>query len=130
MPTKALEILVVDDSPLQAALLRRTLERRFADRVAVDSVGSAQAALERISDGLDLLLVDWQMPEMSGDELIREAIGKGFDCKRIVVSSAQPAKLLHETFDDLGCLAVIEKGEPAQEEAFMMIVEGLLRRLG
>ena len=129
MSTKVLKVLVVDDSPLQAALLRRKLEQHFEDRIAVDSVGSAEEALERIPEDLDLLLVDWQMPGMNGDDLVRRAIEKGLDCKRIVVSSAHPASLLHETFDDLGCLAVIEKGEPEQEEAFLMIVEGLLRRL-
>lgn len=121
-------VLVVDDSPLQAGLLRQLLGRHFGDRIHVESVTTAKAALARIPDAVDLLLIDWQMPEMSGDELVREARERGLDCKRIIVSSAHPAQVLHDTFDDLGCLAVIEKGERAQEEAFLMILEGLLRR--
>jgi CheY-like chemotaxis protein len=121
-------VLVVDDSPLQAALLRHLLTRHFGDRITVDSVTTAEGALERVPEEVDLLLVDWQMPGMNGDQLVRKALGKGLDCKRIIISSAHPAKVLHDTFDDLGCLAVIEKGEPAQEEAFLMIVDGLLRR--
>ena len=121
-------VLVVDDSPLQAGLLRQLLGRHFGDRIVVESVTTAEAALERVPGSVDLLLVDWRMPTMSGDELVREAMARGLDCKRIIISSAHPAKVLHDTFDDLGCLAVIEKGEPAQEEAFLMIVEGLLRR--
>ena len=123
-----LRVLVVDDSPLQASLLRHLLEREFGERVAVESVTRVEDALAKVPDDLDLLLVDWQMPEMNGDELVREALVRGLDPKRIVISSAYPARVLHECFDDLGCLAVIEKGEPAQEEAFLMIVEGLLGR--
>lgn len=123
-----LRLLVVDDSPLQASLLRHLLQQRFGERVAIESVTTAEEALARLPDDVDLLLVDWQMPDMKGDDLVREALARGVDCKRIVVSSAHPARVLHDTFDDLGCLAVIEKGEPAQEEAFLMIVESLLRR--
>ena len=121
-------VLVVDDSPLQAGLLRQLLGRHFGDRILVESVTTAEAALERVPEAVDLLLVDWQMPKMSGDQLVREAMHRGLDRKRIIISSAHPARVLHEKFDDLGCLAVIEKGEPAQEEAFLMIVDGLLRR--
>ena len=42
-------------------------------------------------------------------------------------SSPWPAEDLHEIFPMGACLAVINKEDPPQQEAFLMIVESLLR---
>jgi len=38
------------------------------------------------------------------------------------------ADRLHEAFDDTGCLAVIEKAEPEQQAAFLMILDSIMRK--
>jgi signal transduction histidine kinase len=62
-------IWLVDDSPLQAEVMRRDLARRHS----VSVFHRADAMLERLSLGErpDLLVLDWQMPEMSGLEACR-----------------------------------------------------------
>jgi signal transduction histidine kinase len=62
----AANIWLVDDSPLQAEVMRRAL----AGRHTVSVFHGADAMLERLSLGErpDLLVLDWQMPGMSGLE--------------------------------------------------------------
>lgn len=105
-----------------------TLERRFADRVEVTVFTDPVRGSETLGPHVGLLLVDWQMPEMDGHSVVARALELGVDAKRIIVSSSHPALELHEEFDCEGCLAVIEKGEERQQEAFLMILDGLVRR--
>src|SRR5688572_28449635 len=62
-------VWLVDDSPLQAEVMRRQL----ADRHTVTVFHGADAMLERLSLGErpDLLVLDWLMPGMSGLEACR-----------------------------------------------------------
>jgi len=66
-----LRILIVDDEPLARARTRRLLEG-VPDAVVVGEAGSAEQARARIAeDRPDLLLLDIQMPEEDGFELLR-----------------------------------------------------------
>jgi len=121
-------VVVVDDSPLQCAVWRRLLEERYGERVHVDSYSSPIDAAAHLGPDVHLLLVDWEMPEMDGKELLEAALSNGVNPKRIIITSAHPAHRLHEVFDDTPCLAVIEKSEPEQQAAFMMILDSIMRR--
>lgn len=59
----------MDDSVTEARAARATLEPYFACEI----IGSAATALERIAanDVPDVLLLDWEMPDMSGVEVCR-----------------------------------------------------------
>src|SRR5258708_6266487 len=62
-------ILIVEDSPTQAALLRAILKARGFD---VTAAGDGQAALRLLAGGaFDLIISDVVMPGMSGYELCR-----------------------------------------------------------
>ena len=74
------------------------------------------------------MLLDWEMPEMDGTEVLAAARAAGVNLKRIIITSSHPAERLHEVFDDSGCLAVIEKAEPEQQAAFLMILDSIMRR--
>ena len=52
----------------------------------------------------------------------------GVNLKRVIITSGHSADRLHEEFDDSGCLAVIEKAEPEQQAAFLMILDSIRRR--
>ncbi|MBC7167911.1 response regulator [Phenylobacterium sp.] len=63
-------VLVVEDSETQALALRGRLE---AEGYVVDTVGSAEAALERLNGPLpDLVVADFHLPGMDGRELSRQ----------------------------------------------------------
>ncbi|HEU5321576.1 MAG TPA: response regulator [Methylomirabilota bacterium] len=63
-------ILVVDDSATMRRIIRSTLNALGYQ--AVEEAAGGVAALTRIAaGGIDLLISDWAMPEMSGLELLR-----------------------------------------------------------
>ncbi|HXT49526.1 MAG TPA: hypothetical protein VN811_00710, partial [Thermoanaerobaculia bacterium] len=53
---------------------------------------------------------------------------RGVDLKRVIIRSGRHADELHRRFDGRGCLCVIEKGEKEQQAAFLMILDGIVRR--
>jgi CheY-like chemotaxis protein len=121
-------VLVVDDSKLQCAVWRRLLEGRYGDRVAVETYTEPVEAVLGMAPDIHLLLLDWEMPEMDGKEVLTAAKEAGVNLKRIIITSSHSADRLHEAFDDSGCLAVIEKTEPEQQAAFLMILDSIMRR--
>ncbi len=125
---KAKRAIVVDDSPLQCAVWRRFLEDRYGDRVEVETYTDPREAVQHLTPDIDLMLLDWEMPEMDGRDVLEEARARGVNLKRVIITSAHPAEELHENFDGTGCLAVIEKAEPEQQAAFMMILDSIMKR--
>ena len=121
-------VLVVDDSRLQCAVWRRLLEERYGDRVSVETYTDPREAVAEMGPDVHLMLLDWEMPEMDGKEVLEAAREAGVNPKRVIITSSHPADRLHEEFDDSGCLAVIEKAEPEQQAAFLMILDSIMRR--
>lgn len=66
-----LRALIVDDEPVARAHLRSLLEAR-ADVVVAGECGDGRTAVERIrADAPDLVLLDVQMPELDGLEVVQ-----------------------------------------------------------
>jgi CheY-like chemotaxis protein len=121
-------VVVIDDSQVQCAVWQRLLEERYGDRVAVETYTDPRLGVTSLGPDLHLLLLDWEMPGMDGKEVLASARELGMNLKRVIITSSHPADRLHEEFDDTGCLAVIEKAEPEQQAAFMMILDSIMRR--
>ena len=121
-------VVVVDDSKLQCAVWRKLLEERYGDKVAVETYTDPVEAEHGLAPDIHLMLLDWEMPERDGKEVLAVAKEAGVNLKRVIITSGHPADRLHEEFDDAGCLAVIEKAEPEQQAAFLMILDSIMRR--
>jgi CheY-like chemotaxis protein len=124
----ARRVVVIDDSRLQCAAWQMLLEQRYGQRARVETYCDPVAAADSLGPDVHLLLLDWEMPVMDGKKVFARACEAGVNPKRIIITSSHPASRLHEEFDDSGCLAVIEKAEPEQQAAFLMILDSIMKR--
>jgi len=63
-------VLVVDDAPFIRDLVRKCLRNAFPGMVIEDAVNGRKAMAMLGKERFDLVLCDWEMPEMSGLELL------------------------------------------------------------
>lgn len=107
--TRTGRILVVDDVPtnqIVAAALVRNVGH------AVELAGNGEEAIEALEhDSFDLVLMDIQMPVMSGDEAIRRirASGKSYANIPIFALTADASKGAEETYLALGANGYMSK---------------------
>lgn len=66
-----MKLLVVDDSSTMRRIIKNTLQRLgHKDILEAEHGGEAWSILENNPD-IDILITDWNMPEMNGLELVR-----------------------------------------------------------
>ncbi|KAA0251889.1 MAG: response regulator [Acidobacteria bacterium] len=121
-------IVLVDDSALYAEAWRAVFHSRYGERVAFEAYQDPVEALRHFAADVDLLLLDLEMPVLDGRKLAVMAEQRGIACRRIVILSAHSADELHELFPPSSCLAVINKTEPKQQQAFLMILDSVMKR--
>jgi CheY-like chemotaxis protein len=63
-------VLVVDDAPFIRDLVKKGLRNAFPGVTLEDAVNGRKAQLLLTREAFDLVLCDWEMPEMSGLELL------------------------------------------------------------
>ncbi len=122
-------VVIVDDSEAFCRVWADFFRGRYPDRVAVETYSDPLAALREVRPDIGLLLLDLEMPGLDGAKFLEFAAAKGVDRRRIVIASARDADYLHELFPAGRCLAVINKEDPPQQAAFLMILESVMRKL-
>ncbi|WP_213877975.1 response regulator [Pseudomonas sp. dw_358] len=65
-----ISVLVVDDAPFIRDLVKKGLRNAFAGMQIEDAVNGRKAQALMMRETFDLVLCDWEMPEMSGLELL------------------------------------------------------------
>ena len=121
-------IVIVDDSPAYGDLWSNFIAERYPDKASVEAYKHPYDALPKIDASIDLLIVDLEMPGMDGKKFCDYARQRGLSPRRIVVTSSHPADELHQRFRIGETIAVINKTEPKQQEAFLMILDSVMRR--
>lgn len=121
-------IVIVDDDALFLEHWKAFLEERYAGQVSVETCADSLQALKILGDDIRLLMLDQEMPNLDGKKLLEYAVRMGVDRRRIVVASGRDADYLHGLFPPGECLAVINKEEPAQQAAFLMILDSVMRK--
>jgi DNA-binding NarL/FixJ family response regulator len=127
-PPRPKRIVLVDESPLYAAAWRALLESRFAGRIVFEAYQDPLEALPKLGPDVSLLMVDLDLPLFGGRKVFELAKERGVPMRRIVILSERPAEELHELFPADACLAVVNKTEPQQQSAFLMILDSLVIR--
>jgi CheY-like chemotaxis protein len=125
---RAKRVVIVDDSPAYCDLWSNFMLDRYADSAQVETYSHPYDALPKIDASIDLLIVDLEMPGMDGKKFVDYARQKGLSPRRIIVTSSHSADELHQRFRIGETIAVINKTEPKQQEAFLMILDSIMRR--
>ena len=121
-------IVIVDDSPAYCDLWSNFMAERYSDLANVETYAHPYDALPKIDASIDLLIVDLEMPGMDGKKFVDYARQKGLSPRQIVVTSSHSADELHQRFRIGETIAVINKTDSRQQEAFLMILDSVLRR--
>ncbi|ELZ00934.1 response regulator receiver protein [Natrialba chahannaoensis JCM 10990] len=91
------EVLVVDDEPRLADLF----EGWLASKWSVSTAYSGEEALEKVSESVDLVLLDRRMPEQSGDDVLATIRSRGYDTRVVMVTAVDPDfDIIDMEFDD------------------------------
>ena len=91
------EILVVDDESRLADLFAAWIGMERPVETAYDG----EEALEKMTDSVELVLLDRRMPGLSGDEVLQELRDAGYDCRVVMVTAVDPDfDIIEMGFDD------------------------------
>ena len=94
-----MRILVVDDTKSMHAYMRAILEPKSHE---TDSVFDGTEAVEKIDSGeqYDLILLDWEMPSLSGLETLKKLRGNGTDTPILMVTSKNSPSDIKAALDE------------------------------
>lgn len=111
-----MRIMVVDDSKALRMIVRRSLRQAGFGQHDVVEAEDGNDALEKMkTEPPDLVLCDWNMPGMSGIELLRTLRGRGNKVTFGFVTSEGTAEMRHTAFE-AGASFLVTK--PFTPEAF------------
>lgn len=111
-------VLVVEDEPDLADLYAEWLVDSYEVHVAYEGA----SALAELNGGVDVVLLDRRIPDLSGDEVLEEIRERGIDCRVAMVTAVTPDEDIVEMgFDDYLV-------KPVSREDLQRVVERLLRR--
>lgn len=90
-------VLVVDDEPDLVELYGKWLDERYE----VVRATSGADALEAIDERIDVVLLDRDMPERSGSEVLTEINDRELDCATAMITGVEPdVDILDMRFDE------------------------------
>ena len=111
-----MKILIVDDSRVMRTIINRALRQAGFDAHPVSEASDGLAAMAAIeTDPPGLVLVDWNMPQMSGMELLRTLRNRGNSVPFGFVTASASPQMRYQA-QQAGALFLIAK--PFTTEAF------------
>jgi two-component system chemotaxis response regulator CheY len=119
-----MKILIADDSRVMRQIVVRTMRQAgFGDHELIEAVDGQQALDLAKSESPDLILSDWNMPELTGIEVLRQLRAAGNDVKfGFVTSECTPE--MQQAAEAAGSLFFIVKPFTAErfDEVFAPIL--------
>jgi two-component system chemotaxis response regulator CheY len=118
------KILIADDSRVMRQIVIRTLRQAgFRDLELVEAADGRQGYETAVSEQPDLIISDWNMPEMSGLEFLRTLRGAGSTIPfGFVTTEGTPE--MRNTAEAAGAIFLITK--PFTAETFRDVLEPIL----
>jgi DNA-binding response OmpR family regulator len=110
------KVLLVEDEVILRGIIVRNLAARGH---AVTEADSAREALARLSEARpDLMLLDINLPDRSGWDILREMRSRGWDVPVVIISAVRVSQARLEEFRPLAFLP-----KPFPLEALLRVVE-------
>jgi CheY-like chemotaxis protein len=121
------KVLLIDDDETFLTVLEKYVAERYPS-LTVLTCKDPIKCLASITEDLDLLLVDLEMPGLDGSKILSYAVSKGVSKNRVIILSGHDADYLHNRFPMGSCLAVLNKYEGQQEIVLDMIFSSLQQK--
>lgn len=119
-----MRILVVDDSKAMRMMVVRTLRQAgFGDATIEEAENGAMGLEKALADPPDLILSDWNMPEMNGIDFLRNLREKGGKTRFGFVTS-EGGQDMRDMASEAGALFLITK--PFTAEKFKEQLDSVL----
>ncbi|WP_230684861.1 response regulator [Cellulomonas sp. JZ18] len=118
-----IRVLIADDSRVMRQIVIRTLRQAGYDWDVREAADGAQALAAVRADEPDVVLSDWNMPEMNGIDLLRSLRAEGFSTPFGFVTS-EGSDEMRELAEREGALFLIVK--PFTAETFRDAIEPVL----
>jgi two-component system chemotaxis response regulator CheY len=119
-----MKFLVVDDSKTMRMIVKRTLRQAgFGDHDVIEAVNGKDGLEKVAADTPDLILCDWNMPEMNGMEFLQALKSDGKNIKFGFVTSEGTPEMVQSAMDN-GALFLISK--PFTADTFKEKLEPVL----
>jgi len=111
-----MKILVADDSRAMRMIVTRTLRQAgYSGHQVIEAENGKQALDIAAKGGIDLILSDWNMPEMTGIDFLRALRGRGSKIPFCFVTS-EGSEEMREQAAAAGAVGLISK--PFTADAF------------
>lgn len=119
-----MRVLIADDSRVMRQIVIRTLRQAGYEGWDITEAADGAQALEiAIAQQPDLILSDWNMPEMTGIDMLRSLRAQGWDIPVAFVTSEGSTEM-REIAEAEGALFLIAK--PFTPDAFRDALDPLL----
>ena len=118
-----MQILVVDDSKAMRSIVMRAVRQAGFDATFVEATNGAEALKAIRASPPTLVMADWNMPEMSGIELLQKLRAEGNGVKMgFVTSESDPA--MRDVAFQAGALFMLTK--PFTPDAIKAVLQPVL----
>ncbi len=116
-----MKVLLADDQPAVRSALHLLLEQEAGFQVVGEAADATGLLLAAANKAPDLLLLDWELPGLPAEQLLRLLRYERPSLKIIAMSSKPEA---HQAALDAGVHAFVSKSEPP--ERVLAIIRALL----
>ncbi|GAB4088127.1 PAS domain-containing hybrid sensor histidine kinase/response regulator [Hydrogenophaga soli] len=113
-------VVYVDDYEAMVYLMTRMLTRRGQRVTAFERVTDALAYLEAHKDEVDLLVTDYNMPVLSGLDVVRRARALRPDLP-VVITSGHVTPFMHSEAEAEGVLRVLNRQDSVEEQVDTLV---------
>jgi two-component system chemotaxis response regulator CheY len=119
-----MKILVTEDSKAMRMIIVRTIRQAgFTGHDIIEAENGREGLEIAQNEGVDLILADWNMPEMSGIDFLRALRGAGSTIPFCFVTS-EGSEHMRTMADEAGAIGLIAK--PFTADAFAAALESVV----